>query len=199
MQFHNPIVNLFRNHMKTSIHKISSISTFESSISLKKLFPSSSLSLTAPVKPPENPNLKFNGFIPIDKLNISYCRSSGPGGQNVNKVNTKVDIRFNLESAEWIDDEVKKKLADLYNSRLNRDGYFIVRSDKTRSQFYNQADAITVLREMLFNAAKACIVQEPSQETLHILRKRKERANIQRLAAKSQHSLKKQGRKTPNY
>ncbi|CAH1389120.1 unnamed protein product [Nezara viridula] len=199
MQFQNPIINLFRCHLKNSIHKISSISTFESSISLKNLYPSSSHSLTAPVKIPENQNLKFNGFIPIDKLNITYCRSSGPGGQNVNKVNTKVDIRFNLESAEWIDDEVKKKLADLYNTRINRDGYFIIKSDKTRSQFYNQADAITILREMIFKAAKACVVQEPSQETLHILRKRKERANIHRLAAKSQHSLKKNDRKTPDF
>ena len=48
----------------------------------------------------------------LDQLDITYSRSSGPGGQNVNKVNTKVDIRFHLDSASWISDEIKQKLRE---------------------------------------------------------------------------------------
>lgn len=43
---------------------------------------------------------------------MSYSRSSGPGGQNVNKVNTKVDLRFHVETAEWLTQELKEKIAE---------------------------------------------------------------------------------------
>ena len=53
---------------------------------------------------------EFNGVIPISALQLSYSASSGPGGQNVNKVHTKVDLRFKLEEATWLSKEVKDKL-----------------------------------------------------------------------------------------
>lgn len=52
---------------------------------------------------------KFNGFIPINQLKITYSRSSGPGGQNVNCVDTKVDLRFHVATVDWISDETKKR------------------------------------------------------------------------------------------
>lgn len=48
----------------------------------------------------------------MDQLDITYDRSSGPGGQNVNKVNTKVDLRFNVKNASWISDAVKERLVE---------------------------------------------------------------------------------------
>jgi peptidyl-tRNA hydrolase ICT1 len=47
-----------------------------------------------------------------DKLHITYSRSSGPGGQNVNMVNTKVDLRFNVASAEWISQDIRDKILE---------------------------------------------------------------------------------------
>lgn len=53
---------------------------------------------------------KFNGYIPIEKVKITYSRSSGPGGQNGDKVNTKVDLRFHVQTADWIPQVVRDKL-----------------------------------------------------------------------------------------
>lgn len=55
-------------------------------------------------------NNRFNGYIPMNKITVTYSRSSGPGGQNVNKLDTKVDVRFHVESAEWISEEVRERL-----------------------------------------------------------------------------------------
>lgn len=85
---------------------------YRSAISLSSLYPESSLNLATPVKPPQNENGKFSGYIPVEKLELSYCRSSGPGGQHVNKVNTKVDLRFHLKSADWLSEETKAQLAE---------------------------------------------------------------------------------------
>lgn len=54
----------------------------------------------------------FNGVIPLDKLQVTYDKASGPGGQNVNKVNTKVDLRFHVKDASWISDAVKERLSE---------------------------------------------------------------------------------------
>ncbi|KAK9499232.1 hypothetical protein O3M35_002308 [Rhynocoris fuscipes] len=178
-------MNLFLNILRSA-------STYKSSISLANLYPKSSLSFTNPVKIPQNAS-GFSGYIPIEKLDITYSRSSGPGGQNVNKVETKVDIRFHVESADWLNEDIKKKLILRHKNRINKDGFLIVKSDKTRSQLYNQADAITVLREMIRKAAEP-VSTGPSEETVHMLRKRKERANRERLTEKRLHSLKKQSR-----
>ena len=60
--------------------------------------------------------------IPVEKLDFSYARSSGPGGQNVNKVNTKAEMRFKVDDADWIPEEVKGRLKEmlLFNVFLNQ-------------------------------------------------------------------------------
>ena len=64
--------------------------------------------------------------IPKEQLKISFSRSSGPGGQNVNKVNSKVDIRFDLEFSNWLTVETKQRLKELYSHHMNKEGEFIV-------------------------------------------------------------------------
>lgn len=59
---------------------------------------------------PEDSSANFNGYIPIEKLTISYNRSSGPGGQHVNTTNTKVEIRFMVKDATWLPSEIRNKL-----------------------------------------------------------------------------------------
>lgn len=59
-----------------------------------------------------DPTAKFSGYIPLDKIEIKYSASSGPGGQNVNCVNTKVDVRFQVNSATWLSEEIRTKLLE---------------------------------------------------------------------------------------
>ena len=82
----------------------------------------------------------------LQELSITYSGSSGPGGQNVNKTSTKVDIRFHMESATWLTSEVKAVLSEKMASDLTKDGWIVVKSDRTRSQSLNQADALEKLR-----------------------------------------------------
>ncbi|KAG6458338.1 hypothetical protein O3G_MSEX010805 [Manduca sexta] len=142
---------------------------YKSSISLETLYPNSSLKLTTPAFKGD-PNEKFSGYIPLDKLDISYSASSGPGGQNVNKVHTKVDLRFKVSEADWLHPEVKEKMMELYGNKLSKEGYLIIRSDTTRSQQLNLADCMQKLRALIRDAAVT--KRQPSPETEERIRQR---------------------------
>ncbi|XP_013143115.1 PREDICTED: peptidyl-tRNA hydrolase ICT1, mitochondrial [Papilio polytes] len=142
---------------------------YKSAISLETLYANSSLKLTTPSFTPD-PKEKFSGFIPMEKLDITYSASSGPGGQNVNKVHTKVDLRFKLSEADWLHPDIKEKLLELHGKKLSKEGYLIIRSDTTRSQQLNLADCLQKLRSMIRTAAVT--QREPAPETQERIRQR---------------------------
>ncbi|XP_057977573.1 meiotically up-regulated gene 82 protein isoform X3 [Malania oleifera] len=72
--------------------------------------------------------------ITLDHVNVSFARSGGPGGQNVNKVNTKVDMRFNVKNAYWLSDRVRERIMQMEKNRINKDGELVISSTKTRTQ-----------------------------------------------------------------
>jgi peptidyl-tRNA hydrolase ICT1 len=191
------MLNIYRNLLKVVTEapqgRFYSSTPYKSAISLENLYPNSSLKLTTPSKPPNDD--KFTGYIPLDQLDITYSRSSGPGGQNVNKVNTKVEVRFQLNSASWISEDVKSKLLEKFKNKITKDGFVIFRSDLTRHQQLNLADCLEKIRA----SVRACLVEdtEPSEETAEKIRRRNEKAVRERLALKRMRSQVKNDRRGP--
>jgi ribosome-associated protein len=83
--------------------------------------------------------------IPAGELAISFARSGGPGGQNVNKVSSKVDLRWNPTTSTVLSDADRALLVERLRSRLTGDGTLIVTSTLTRDQLKNRADAMSKL------------------------------------------------------
>ncbi|KAH1118323.1 hypothetical protein GLYMA_17G135200v4 [Glycine max] len=87
--------------------------------------------------------------ITLDHVTVSFARSGGPGGQNVNKVNTKVDMRFNVKNAYWLSDRIRDKILQTEKNRINKDGELVISSTKTRTQKGNIEDALAKLQVTL--------------------------------------------------
>ncbi|CAM4650676.1 large ribosomal subunit protein mL62 [Caretta caretta] len=131
--------------------------------------------------------------IPMDCLSISYCRSSGPGGQNVNKVNSKAEVRFHLASADWIAEDVRQKIAVMHKNKINKSGELIINSEVSRYQMKNLADCLQKIRNMIKEATQKSSVV--SKENSQLLIARVQKMNRERLRQKKIHSTIKQSRR----
>ncbi len=87
--------------------------------------------------------------IPDADLVVRFVRSGGPGGQNVNKVSTKAELRFQLEQCAVLSAPRKQRLRAAFPSHVTQSGEFVITSDRFRSQSMNHADALERLREMI--------------------------------------------------
>ena len=80
--------------------------------------------------------------IPDNELTFTFVRSSGPGGQNVNKVATAAQLRFDVRNSPSLSVEVKERLAKLAGIRMTQDGILIIEARRYRTQEQNRADAL---------------------------------------------------------
>jgi ribosome-associated protein len=112
----------------------------------------------------------------IDGALLSYraVRSSGPGGQNVNKVATKVVLRFELDAYEAITPSAKARLRSLARSYLDADGRIVITSDTTRSQVRNLEDARARLADLVRRALVVPKKRRPTKPTAGSKRRRVE-------------------------
>ena len=90
--------------------------------------------------------------IPLDEFAFTFSRSSGPGGQNVNKVNTKVTLRWPLEKSS-LPPAVKQRFREQYRRRINQADELLVMSQRFRDQGRNVADCLSKLRAMVLAVA----------------------------------------------
>ncbi len=99
------------------------------------------------------------------ELSESFITASGPGGQNVNKVATAVQLRFNLAACATLPPAVKSRLATIAGRRLTNDGEIVITANQHRTQLRNREDARTRLFEMIREAAIAPIYRKPTRPT----------------------------------
>jgi ribosome-associated protein len=92
--------------------------------------------------------------IPRSELRFSFVRSSGPGGQNVNKVASKAVLRWDVSKSSSIPDEARERLFAKYRRRINERGELVIASQRYRDQARNVDDCLIKLREMVLAAVK---------------------------------------------
>jgi len=100
--------------------------------------------------------------IPDDEIHLSAIRASGPGGQNVNKVATAIQLRFDLHSPA-LPDAVRRRLLESGDSRITQDGVLVIKAQNHRSQERNREEALERLREVVAAAARVRRRRVPTQ------------------------------------
>ncbi len=134
--------------------------------------------------------LIINDHIEIDDdlLVERFVRSSGPGGQNVNKVSTAVELRFDLANCTVLSQRARVRLEGLAGSRLTDEGVIILRAERFRTQERNRSDARERLAEMIRKALvvpKRRIATRPSRGAKERrLRAKSQRSDVKRMRQK---------------
>lgn len=124
-------------------------------------------------------------FIPDDEVVLTYIRASGPGGQNVNKVSTTCQLRFDIRNSHTLPLEVKERLLRLAGTRVTHEGVIVIEAKRYRTQEQNRQDAEARLVSLIQKALTRPKRRRPTQPSVAAKIKRietkKRRGTIKRL------------------
>jgi ribosome-associated protein len=110
--------------------------------------------------------------IPASEIHLSYARSGGPGGQNVNKVSSKAVLRFDLGASPSIPEPARERALRVLAARLTREGELILTSDRYRDQGRNREDVLERLGEILAAAVKRPRRRKPTRPSAGAVERR---------------------------